>query len=110
MRGSRALANNPLGRLTSAKESEVTFLGDDFPGLAIPISWLRARFANKHDRWSPLVRRELQFPIATFYCDTNGGKILRVDDAGSPCRSEVLIAPGDDNANSFGCIAPAVCI
>src|SRR5260370_39166616 len=35
MRGSRALANKPLGRLTSAKESEVAFLGDDFPGLAI---------------------------------------------------------------------------
>jgi hypothetical protein len=34
MRGARALANNPLGRLTSAKESEVTFLGDDLPDLA----------------------------------------------------------------------------
>jgi hypothetical protein len=42
MPGSRALANNPLGRLTSAKESEVAFLGDDLPDLAIMQSVARA--------------------------------------------------------------------
>src|ERR1700733_4618717 len=54
---------------------------------------LASRFAHENDCRLPLVQSELQVAVAALFGHPNRPQIVRTDDAGSPRRREVRIAP-----------------